>query len=105
MLVPASLLALVTLATKFATGWIAAGRSGVGLRGKTRAGAMLVARGEFSIAIAGLATAAGVVADFEALAISYVFVLAIAGPILVRFAGPIGELLVRRAEAHKARTA
>ena len=56
---------------------------------------------EFSIAIAGLATTAGVVADFEALAISYVFVLAIVGPVLVRFADTIGESLVRRAEAQE----
>lgn len=98
VLLPATILAVVTLATKFATGWIGAARSGVGLRGRTRAGAMLVARGEFSIAIAGLATTAGVVADFEALAISYVFVLAIVGPILVRFADTIGEALVQRAE-------
>lgn len=97
VIVPAAALAVVTLLTKFATGWIGAARSGVGLRGRTRAGAMLSARGEFSIAIAGLATAAGVVADFEALAISYVFVLAIAGPIFVRFADPIGDALVRRA--------
>ena len=102
VLLPASLLALVTVGTKFATGWIGAARSGVGIRGRTRAGAMLTARGEFSIAIAGLATAAGVVADFEALAVSYVFVLALAGPILVRFADPIGSLLVRRSEARSA---
>ena len=99
VIVPATALAVITVATKFATGWIGARRAGVGVRGRTRAGALLTARGEFSIAIAGLATAAGVVADFEALAISYVFVLAIAGPMLVRFAGPIGELLVRRSEA------
>ncbi|MDQ3618862.1 MAG: cation:proton antiporter [Actinomycetota bacterium] len=98
---PAAILALVTLATKFATGWMGAARSGVGVRGRTRAGAMLTARGEFSIAIAGLATAAGVAADFEALAISYVFVLAIAGPILVRFADPIGEMIVRRLESQE----
>ena len=102
VLLPASLLALVTVGTKFATGWIGAARSGVGIRGRTRAGAMLTARGEFSIAIAGLATAAGVVADFEALAVSYVFVLALAGPIFVRFADPIGSLLVRRSEARSA---
>ena len=103
VLAPASALALVTVVTKFATGWIGAARSGVGIRGRTRAGAMLTARGEFSIAIAGLATAAGVVADFEALAISYVFVLAIAGPIFVRFADPIGEWLVGRSEGQEAR--
>ena len=99
VLLPASLLAVATVATKFATGWIGAARSGVGVRGRTRAGAMLTPRGEFSIAIAGLATAAGVVADFEALAVSYVFVLALAGPILVRFADPIGERLMQRSAA------
>ena len=89
-------LAVVTSVTKFATGWLGARRAGVGIRGRGRAGALLVSRGEFSIAIAGLASAAGVAAGFEALAISYVFVLAILGPILVRFADPVGELLMRR---------
>lgn len=96
VLLPALILGILTLGTKFATGWIGAARSGVGLRGRTRAGAMLAARGEFSIAIAGLAGAAGVVGDFEALAIGYVFVLAITGPIFVRFADPLGEALARR---------
>lgn len=96
VLAPASALALITVVTKYATGWIGAKMSGVGVRGRLRAGALLTARGEFSIVIAGLATAAGVVADFEALAVSYVFVLAIMGPIFVRFADPIGEALVRR---------
>jgi CPA2 family monovalent cation:H+ antiporter-2 len=104
VLAPASALAALTLATKFATGWIGAARSGVGIRGRTRAGALLTARGEFSIAIAGLATSAGVVADFEALAISYVFVLAIAGPIFARFADAIGESLVGRQVLERAST-
>lgn len=98
VLLPAALLALVTLLTKFATGWIGAARSGVGIRGRARAGAMLTARGEFSIAIAGLAAAAGVAADFEALAISYVFILAILGPVLARLADPVGDALIRRGE-------
>ena len=93
VLVPALVLAVLTLATKFLTGWIGAARSGVGARGRARAGSLLVARGEFSIAVAGLATAAGVVAEFEALAITYVFVLAIVGPVLVRFADPLGDRL------------
>ncbi len=98
VLVPASLLAVLTLGTKFATGWIGAARSGVGVRGRARAGAILTARGEFSIAIAGLAGAAGVAGEFEALAISYVFVLAIVGPVLARFADPLGEALASRAQ-------
>lgn len=104
VLLPAALLAVLTLLTKFATGWIGAARMGVGLRGRARAGAMLTARGEFSIAIAGLAAAAGVAADFEALAISYVFVLAIVGPVLARFADPFGEFLLRRAQTRAAST-
>lgn len=105
VLLPAVILAVVTFLTKFATGWIGAARLGVGLRGRTRAGAILVARGEFSIAIAGLATAAGVAAQFEALAISYVFVLAISGPIFVRFADPLGESLVRRSNGREVEAA
>ncbi|MDQ3646393.1 MAG: cation:proton antiporter [Actinomycetota bacterium] len=101
VLAPAVLLAVLTLATKFATGWIGASRAGVGLRGRTRAGAMLTARGEFSIAIAGLAAAAGIAGDFEPLAVSYVFLLAILGPVLARFADPVGDILVRRAEARE----
>jgi CPA2 family monovalent cation:H+ antiporter-2 len=96
VLLPAAVLAVVTLGTKFATGWIGAARSGVGIRGRARAGALLTARGEFSIAIAGLAAAAGVAAEFEALAISYVFILAILGPILARFADPLGQRLIER---------
>lgn len=102
VLAPAAALAAITVVTKFATGWFGARRAGVGPRGRVRAGAMLTARGEFSIAIAGLATAAGVAADFEAFAISYVFVLAIFGPIFVRFADPIGEALIRRSLAGNA---
>jgi CPA2 family monovalent cation:H+ antiporter-2 len=95
VLLPAVALAVVTIVTKGLTGWIGAARSGVGVRGGTRAGLLLAARGEFSIAIAGFATAAGVAGDFEALAVAYVFVLAIAGPVLVRFADAISAPLVR----------
>lgn len=63
MLGVALALGLVTLATKVATGWYAARRSGIGTLGRFRAGAALVARGEFSIVIAGLAVAAGVEAS------------------------------------------
>ncbi|WP_043496506.1 cation:proton antiporter [Georgenia sp. SUBG003] len=76
-------LALVSAGTKLATGWFAARRDGVGRRGRRRAGAALVARGEFSIVIAGLAVAAGV-AGIGPLATGYVLVLAVAGPLLAR---------------------
>lgn len=91
-------LAAVGAVTKFLTGWFGAKRAGVGPRGRARAGAMLIARGEFSIAIAGLAAAAGVGPRLEALAVSYVFLLAIAGPLLVRLADPLVDTLLRSRE-------
>lgn len=76
-------LAAVTLVTKLATGWYAARRDGVGAAGRLRAGAALVARGEFSIVIAGLAVAAGL-QDVGPVATGYVLVLAVVGPVLAR---------------------
>jgi CPA2 family monovalent cation:H+ antiporter-2 len=88
---PAALaLAVVTALTKLATGWYAASRDGVGRRGRRRAGTILIARGEFSIVIAGLAAAAGI-SDLEALATTYVLVLAITGPVLARASGQVRD--------------
>lgn len=89
-------LAAVGLLTKFATGWFAAARAGVGVAGRVRAGAVLVARGEFSLAIAGLAVTLGAPARLEALAVAYVFVLALAGPLLALAAEPLGAALAAR---------
>ncbi|MGR6964450.1 cation:proton antiporter [Geodermatophilus sp. URMC 61] len=77
------LLALVTAGTKVATGWFAARRDGVAVPGRLRAGTALVARGEFSVVIAGLAVTAGVT-ELGPLATGYVLVLAVAGPVLTR---------------------
>ena len=93
----ASLLALVTALTKVATGWWAARRAGVGARGRLRAGAALVARGEFSIVIAGLAVAAGVEPRLGPLAATYVLLLAVLGPLVARAAEPLAGLLWRGA--------
>jgi CPA2 family monovalent cation:H+ antiporter-2 len=80
----AVVLAISGIASKVATGWAAARRAGCDRAGAIRAGVTLIARGEFSIAIAGLATTAGVVPRFEALAVSYVLLLAVIGPVAVR---------------------
>jgi len=86
----ALLLAIVTAATKVATGWWAAGRQGIGVAGRARAGAALIARGEFSIVIAGLAVASGSVdPGLAALATTYVLLLAVTGPIAARVAEPV----------------
>jgi CPA2 family monovalent cation:H+ antiporter-2 len=84
MLVPAILLAVVTIATKVLTGYLAARRAGIGEAGRWRAGFALTPRGEFSIVIAGLAVAAGVDRSLAALATAYVLITIIAGPLLSR---------------------
>lgn len=88
-------LAVVSTATKVGTGWYAAGRDGVGPPGRLRAGTALVARGEFSVVIAGLAVTAGIV-EVGPVATGYVLVMAVAGPVLARLAEPAGRLLRTR---------
>jgi CPA2 family monovalent cation:H+ antiporter-2 len=84
---PAALaLATVTGATKIATGWYAAGRDGVGRKGRLRAGTALIARGEFSVVIAGLALSAGFF-DIGPIAAAYVLVVAVSGPVITRVVG------------------
>jgi monovalent cation:H+ antiporter-2, CPA2 family len=85
---PAALvLAAVTAVTKIGTGWFAAARDGSAVRGRLRAGTALIARGEFSLVIAGLLGAT--VPGLAPLATAYVFVLAIGGPVLTRFLGGV----------------
>ncbi|MHA7209892.1 cation:proton antiporter [Arthrobacter sp. MDT1-65] len=92
----ALMLAVVTSATKIATGWWAARRQGIGRMGRARAGTALVARGEFSIVIAGLAVTSGaVIPDLAALATTYVLLMAVLGPVLARLAEPAMELADR----------
>jgi monovalent cation:H+ antiporter-2, CPA2 family len=78
----AVLLGGVTIVTKVLTGYWAARRSGADRQGRLRAGMALVARGEFSIVIAGLG--AGLEPQLGPLSAAYVLFLAILGPLLVR---------------------
>ncbi|HEY6293814.1 MAG TPA: cation:proton antiporter [Terriglobia bacterium] len=77
-------LGVVTALTKVLTGYWAAKRAGNDQRGGLRAGMALVARGEFSIVIAGLG--AGLEPSLGPLAAGYVLFLAILGPVLARLA-------------------
>ena len=77
-------LAAVTAVTKIITGGYAASREGAARRGQLRAGTALIARGEFSLVIIGLA-ALSVGGMLSAVATPYVFILAVAGPVLARF--------------------
>jgi K+:H+ antiporter subunit KhtU len=86
-MMPAALgLAVITAATKVATGVYAARREGVARRGQLRAGTALIARGEFSLVIIGLV--GQTIEAVAHVATTYVLILAIAGPVLTRFAGP-----------------
>lgn len=75
-------LAVLTALTKVATGFWAANKASADRRACIRAGMTLVARGEFSIVIAGLGAA--IEPQLGPVAGAYVLLLAIAGPILAR---------------------
>jgi CPA2 family monovalent cation:H+ antiporter-2 len=92
----AAALAVVSAATKISTGAWAARRAGIGLPGRLRAGTALIARGEFSIIIAGLALSGGLdEPKLGPLAATYVLILATAGPLLTRFADQVAFALLR----------
>lgn len=88
--VPAVILAVASSLTKMATGWWATRRKGIGPRGRRRAGALLIARGEFSIVIAGLGVTAGAGQELGAVSAGYVLLMATWGPIAARLAGRRG---------------
>ncbi|CAM3635896.1 cation:proton antiporter [Smaragdicoccus niigatensis] len=96
----ALLLAFFSTATKVYTGWWAAGRAGIGVMGRVRAGTALVARGEFSIVIAGLAVTAGAAdAQMAAFTTGYVLIMAVIGPISARLAEPAVTAVRNRQQA------
>jgi monovalent cation:H+ antiporter-2, CPA2 family len=92
----ALVLAVITAATKMLTGIWAAKQAGIARPGRLRAGATLIARGEFSIVIAGLAVASGAVTDeLAALATAYVLLMAVIGPLAARYVEPLVKPLLR----------
>ncbi|MEO0565337.1 MAG: cation:proton antiporter, partial [Chloroflexota bacterium] len=94
----AALLALVTAATKIGSAVWSARRAGISWRGQARAASLLITRGEFSIVIAGLAAGSTVV-DSSAvvpLTAAYVLIMAIAGPVLVKFITPMSNWYAAR---------
>jgi CPA2 family monovalent cation:H+ antiporter-2 len=83
---PALALAVLTGASKIATGRKAARLAGLDERESARVALALIARGEMSIVLAGLGATAAVEPQLAPLAAAYVLVLAIAGPVGMRFA-------------------
>lgn len=84
VIIPALILAAVTMSTKVLTGYLAARRAGIGRPGRWRTGLALTPRGEFSIIIAALAVTAGVEPMIAPLAATYMLVTVIIGPLAAR---------------------
>lgn len=101
----AALLAVVTIGTKFATGWWAASQTGSAFTGRLRAGLLLLPRGEFSIVIAGLGVSAGLDPQLGSTAAAYVLILAALGPLAPRLAGPISAGHRKKQRAARIRAA
>ena len=98
VLFAAAVLAVITLVTKVMTAWYAAGRDGAGPRGRMRAGLVLAARGEFAVVIGGLAVASGL-DEVGPVTAAYVLILAVASPILARFADELAKPFMPRTVA------
>ena len=82
VLLTALALAAVTAITKAAAGYWAAARSALSPRARLRAGLSIIARGEFSIIIAGLGVS--IEPRLGPLTAAYVLIMAILGPITTR---------------------
>lgn len=105
VLIPAFVLAALTMATKTLTGYLAAKRAGIAVPGRWRTGLSLTPRGEFSIVIAGLAVGAGVQPQLAPLATAYVLITVISGPLLARIPDTARfKAAVRRRAASRAAT-
>jgi CPA2 family monovalent cation:H+ antiporter-2 len=91
VLVPAIALIAISCVAKTATGWIAS--TGLDVEARLRTGTALVAHGEFSIVIAGLAVSGNVDPELGALAATLVLGTALLGPLATRFADDLARLL------------
>jgi CPA2 family monovalent cation:H+ antiporter-2 len=88
VLAPAMALAVLGVAGKVVSGWVAARRL-AGTAGRLRAGTVLIARGEFSIVIAALGSATSDGPELGAMAAAYVLITAVTGPLATRYADAI----------------
>lgn len=95
VLLPALTLAVIGIVTKMLTGWLAGRRQGFAARARIRAGTALIARGEFSIVIAGLSVGTAIDPRLLPLTATYVLILAVSGPVLTRFADNLSNTFLR----------
>ena len=78
-------IAVVATITKFGSAWVACRPLAIGRQGLHRAGAVLAARGEFSIVIASLGASTSAGSDLTSTAAAFVLATAIAAPLLAKY--------------------
>jgi monovalent cation:H+ antiporter-2, CPA2 family len=88
VIVPALGLTALTILTKLLTGWWSTRKLGLPDAHRLSAGITLIARGEFSLVIAGMGVAAGLEPQLGPLAAAYVLLTALVGTILTRAFDP-----------------
>ncbi|MDN8588491.1 cation/H(+) antiporter [Chryseobacterium mucoviscidosis] len=75
---------ILTIASNYGAGMIAGRLSGMSARASLNVGFTLVSRGEFSIIMANIGKAGGLMASIQSFAVLYVLILAVLGPILTK---------------------
>jgi len=97
--VPLAALVVVTTASKLLSGYYGGRAYGLSERRSTRVALALVARGEFSLVIAALATRPDIALPqgetIVALAVGYVLVMGLLGTVLMRYSGVIEGRVVK----------
>ncbi|WP_315371818.1 cation:proton antiporter [Paenibacillus xylanexedens] len=75
---------ILTIASNYGAGMIAGRLAGMSPKASLNVGFTLVSRGEFSIIMANIGKAGGLMASIQSFAVLYVFILAVLGPILTK---------------------
>lgn len=84
---------VITIIGNFVAGMIAGRRSGLSHKASTNIGLTIVSRGEFSIIMANLGLAGGLMSILQPFSALYVLILAILGPLLTKESGKIYKML------------
>ncbi|MDQ3458352.1 MAG: cation:proton antiporter [Deinococcota bacterium] len=90
---PALIAVLLTIIGNFSAGMLAGRSAGLSPRASTNIGLTIMSRGEFSIIMANLALAGGLLPILQPFAALYVLILAILGPLLTKESRRIYTLL------------
>jgi CPA2 family monovalent cation:H+ antiporter-2 len=85
----------LTLAGNFAAGMLAGRSAGLSPAASANVGLTVVSRGEFSIVVASLGAAGGLMGALQPFAALYVLILAILGPLLTRQSHSVSRALFR----------